>query len=211
MEGKLKGEAATRSAEYYIWPLKNRSVEWFYRQIGKWGDYYIQNKELIISLQGNHIKLSSLIEKEDIVMECMSWLRSQKPANITGQHFKRFIEEMLPPNETSYSKSTIAHSTSCNWLNSISFEVTDTDKKKGSIYVDDHERYDVVSYRERFCKYGFTGICQEWNLMKDQKWLKSRLNYLVMNQRLCLYSTIRVRLTPARISGIFAWIMMSKY
>ena len=25
-------------------------------------------------------------------------------------------------------------------------------------------------------KYDLTGICQEWNLTKDQKWLKSRLN-----------------------------------
>ena len=72
-------------------------------------------------------------------MECMSWLRSQKPAKRTGRYFKRFIEEVILPNEPSYSKFTIAHSTSCNWLNSISFEVTDTDKKKGYIYVDGHD------------------------------------------------------------------------
>ena len=40
-KGKLKGEADTRSAEYYIHFLKNWSVGWFSRQIGKWGDYYI--------------------------------------------------------------------------------------------------------------------------------------------------------------------------
>ena len=81
-------------------------------------------------------------------MECMSWLRSQKPAKRTGRRFKRFIEEVILPNEPSYSKSIIAHSTYCNWLNSISFEVTDTDKKKGFIYVDGHERADVVAYRD---------------------------------------------------------------
>ena len=69
----------------------------------------------------------------------MSWLRSQKPAKRTGRYFKRFIEELILPNNPSYSKSTIAHSTYCNWLNYISFEVTDTDKKKGSIYVDGHD------------------------------------------------------------------------
>ena len=78
-------------------------------------------------------------------MEFMSQLRSQKPSKRTGQHFKRFIQEVILPNETSYSKSTIAHSTSCNWLNFISFEVTDTDKNKGSIYVDCHELSDVVA------------------------------------------------------------------
>ena len=78
----------------------------------------------------------------------MSWLRYQKPDKRTGLHFKRFIEEAILPTETSYYKSTITHSTSFNWLNSLSFEVTDTYKNKGSIYVDGHERADVVAYRE---------------------------------------------------------------
>ena len=62
---------------------------------------------------------------------------------------------MILPNEPGYSKSTIAHSTSCNWLNSILFEVTATDKEKGSIYVDGHEQDDAVAYREQFCKRWF--------------------------------------------------------
>ena len=37
-------------------------------------------------------------------------------------------------------------------MNSLSFEVTDTYKKKGSIDVDGHDRSDVVAYRERLCK-----------------------------------------------------------
>ena len=62
---------------------------------------------------------------------------------------------MVLPNKPSYAKSAIAHSTSCNWLNSLSFQVTNTDKNKGSIYVDGHERADVVAYSERFCKIWF--------------------------------------------------------
>ena len=88
-------------------------------------------------------------------MECMSWLRSQKPAKRTGQNSKRFIEEVILPNEPSYSKYKIFHRKYCNWLNSLSFEVTDTDKKKGSIYVDGHDRADVVAYKERFYKRWF--------------------------------------------------------
>ena len=99
-------------------------------------------------MQIKHRKLYSLIDDADIVMECMSWLRSHKPANITGQHVKRFIEEVILPNDPSYSKSTIADSTSCNWLNYLSFEVTDTYNKKGCIYVYGHEQADVVDYME---------------------------------------------------------------
>ena len=53
-------------------------------------------------------------------------------------------------------------------------------------------------------KYGLTGIFQEWNLMKDQIWLKSRMNYLVINKILCLCSTTKIRLIPAWISIIVA-------
>ena len=74
-----------------------------------------------------------------MVMERMSWLCSQKPAKRTGQLFKRFIEKVILLNKPSYSKSTIAHRKYCNWLNYLSFEVTDTDEKKGSIYVDGQE------------------------------------------------------------------------
>ena len=88
-------------------------------------------------------------------MECMSLLRSQKPAKRTGQHFKCFVEELILPNEPSFSKSTTAHSTYCNWLNYLSFEITGTDKKKGSIYVDSHEQADVVAYIDQLCKMWF--------------------------------------------------------
>ena len=59
-------------------------------------------------------------------------------------------------------------------------------------------------------KYGLTGIFQEWNLMKDQIWFTYRLNYLFMNQRLCLCSVMRVCLMQTKITGIVTWRSMSK-
>ena len=50
----LKCVSSTWSDEYYIRHLNNRSVGWFSRKIGKLGDYYIQNKELVVSSQGKH-------------------------------------------------------------------------------------------------------------------------------------------------------------
>ena len=85
----------------------------------------------------------------------MSWLRPQKLAKRNGRHFKRFIEEVILPNEPIYFKYTISHSTSCNWLNYLSFEVTDIYNKKGYIYVDGHELSGVVAYWERFYKRWF--------------------------------------------------------
>ena len=40
-------------------------------------------------------------------------------------------------------------------MNSLLFEVTDIDKKKGSIYVDGHDQADVVAYKEQFYKKWF--------------------------------------------------------
>ena len=61
-----------------------------------------------------------------------------------------------------------------------------------------------------YVKYGLTGIYQEWNLMKDHKWLKFRLNYLFMNKRLYLCSKMRVLLMPTRISSIVDWRRIRK-
>ena len=80
-------------------------------------------------------------------MQILSWLRSLKPSKRTGRNLRTFVnKEVLRRDQLSISARTAR-----SWLNELSFCVTDTDKKKGSIYVDGHERPDVIEYRNRFC------------------------------------------------------------
>ena len=59
------------------------------------------------------------------------------------------ITELLPYQEI------IRINTTVSWINKISINVTETDKNKGSIYVDGHERLGVVAYRGWFCDIWF--------------------------------------------------------
>ena len=149
-QGLLKGESSKNAAGVYIRVVKNRSIEWFSRQILTWGDYFIQHKQLQVSRQGAHKKVISYIDDEDILHEILAWLRSQKPSKRTGRNLMTHVNNELLPDQVSISLNT-----AISWLNKICFDVTDTDKKKGSIYIDGHEREDVVAYRTRFCNRWF--------------------------------------------------------
>ena len=98
-----------------------------------------------MSRQGAHKKLNSYIDDEDIRSRCLSWLRMQKPSQRTGKNYMDMVNIELLPEQVSISKAA-----ACAWLNQLCFDVTYTDKKKGYIYVDEHERADVVDYRRRF-------------------------------------------------------------
>ena len=56
-----------------------------------------------------------------------------------------FVTELEPDTITIRLNSVLL------WLNQLSFDVTDTDKKKGLMYLDGYERDDVVAYRKGFC------------------------------------------------------------
>ena len=150
-DGRLKVDSSTSSAKRYIPLVKNRSVEWFARNILQWGDYFIKNKQLPVSSHGKHKKTLSFIDDEDIQLQILAWLRSLKPSKRTAQSLRSFLSAELVPDPISISLST-----ALRLLDKLCFEVTDTDKKKGSIYVDGHERQDVVEYRTRFCERWFT-------------------------------------------------------
>ena len=144
-EGLLKVESSKKAADRYIRVIQNRSIEWFARQILKWGDYLIVHKQLSVHCQGKHKKIVSYIDDEDIRLQICSWLRSEKPSKRTGIKLKAFLSNLEP------DPISISLNTAISWLNTLCFAVTDTDKKKCSIYIDGHERSDVVAYRNRFC------------------------------------------------------------
>ncbi len=146
-DGLRRGVSSRKVAETYVCVLKNRSVEWFARSLTGWADYFITHKQLPVSRQGKCKKTVSFVDDEDIQLQILAWLRSQKPSQRTALALKSFLGTELEPDTISVSESTARR-----WLNKLCFTVTDTDRKKGSIYVDGHEREDVVAYRTRFCE-----------------------------------------------------------
>ena len=142
-EGGLKEELSTNAFTHYIRVINNRSVERFTRQLGTCGDYFVKHKQSLFSKQGVHKKIAFYIGDEDIRSAILACLQIQKPPQQTDHKLIQFvITELLPDQEIN---------TAISWINKLSFNVADTDKKKGLMYVDGHEIPNVVANINRLC------------------------------------------------------------
>ena len=90
----------------------------------------------------------TLLSNPDIVQKIRVYLASQKLGTITPnllcQHVNNII---LPTLELTDKKAFICERTAVNWLHKLGYQCKDV--KKG-IYVDGHERSDVVETRKKF-------------------------------------------------------------
>lgn len=116
------------------------------RLIRSWAKQYLTNGHLTISKRGRHQKVQSLLDDEDVKLKVAHYLREKK-FNLTVSQFVRFLENEVLPSVGVEKKKTIAESTARNWLSRMGFEFKE--HRKG-VYIDGHERDDVVMYREYF-------------------------------------------------------------
>jgi len=108
---------------------------------------FINNRLIPVSKQGQHFKVRSLLEDEDVELAVAAYLREHK-FQVTPTKLKEHLEkEVFPTLGMSVKPTTIHEKTVQKWM-----------KKKGWVYgmhkkgvhVDGHERADVVIYRKMF-------------------------------------------------------------
>ena len=95
--------------------------------------------------------------------------------NLTSHSFSQWVNQSLLPSsilDPGYPRS-ISVETGCKWLHELGFEVLD--KKKG-VYIDGHERDDVVQHRQRFLRQMVSGgfLSREFALSEEAR---SALNF----------------------------------
>ena len=117
------------------------------RTIRRWAEYFLTHKKFPVHQQGCHIKTRSLINDEDIARECRLWLRVQIHDSITAHRFSQWIAKDLHLKAGLSSPVTVSESTATRWLHFLGMKYGAY--KKG-MYVDGHERADVVQYRTEF-------------------------------------------------------------
>ena len=115
-------------------------------------------------------KVNSLIDDNDIKLEFLAWIRLQKPSRRTASRFQTFVNEMIIPNYEHSNVSRISRRTASSWLNALGCLITDTEKKKGSSYVDEDEQKDVVEYRNRFCNRWFKRYLPRMENCRGERW-----------------------------------------
>jgi hypothetical protein len=89
-----------------------------------------------------------LLADEDVQLEVLQWLRERSAkADITVKSLQQYVSSTLFPTLGIENKTSISRRTARALLESLGFEYKQHQK---GIYVDGHERPDVVQYRGKF-------------------------------------------------------------
>jgi hypothetical protein len=110
-----------------------------------WAQYFLQHGEFPERKIGAHPKITSFILDEDIQHDCRCFIRSlssKERLGLTQQKFADFVNYNIPT-------VNISVRTAGRWLHHLGFNCKDSTK---GIYIDGHERPDVVEYRRYFCR-----------------------------------------------------------
>ena len=112
-----------------------------------WAKFFIETGTLPDSRQGKHQKTKSMMSDEDVEYKCIQWLRTCKKNERTPKKFARFVCDTLLPETIGAVGKRISDRTAERWMKALGYKYGAW--KKG-VYVDGHEREDVVIYRKVF-------------------------------------------------------------
>jgi hypothetical protein len=115
------------------------------RRIRALGRHYQLFGSLPIESRGGKRKGNSYLDNEDVFAACRAWLTSQELGTVTPSDFRVAINQEILPRCLISTTKGISRATVYSWLRRLGFYKSES--KKG-VYVDGHEREDVVRYRQ---------------------------------------------------------------
>ena len=97
LSGCGKMSSADFVAQMMIEFIRGISVRHLSNNIRGWRVYFYTEGYLLVSWQGKHRKIESLIEDEDVKAQCLAWVRSTKPSHCNAVEFNKFlISDVFP-------------------------------------------------------------------------------------------------------------------
>ena len=138
-----KMETSCEIAEIVYKTEEFQNLEYRARCIRYWANFFLENGKFPIRRHGKNQKLLPRILDEDISSSCLAYLRSLKRKELgllTQKSFSQWIENNI-------EGCHISPQAAGRWLHHLGFHHAIV--RKG-IYVDGHERADVVQYRKKF-------------------------------------------------------------
>jgi hypothetical protein len=100
---------------------------------------------LPVETRGGKRNGRSYLDNEDVFQGCRAWLTSQELGTVNPDNFRLAINTEILPRLLISTGKRISRTTTYDWLRRLGFYKSES--KKG-VYVDGHEREDVVSYRQ---------------------------------------------------------------
>lgn len=117
---------------------------WFARRIRYLSRYYCVRGQLPPELRGGLQKGTSRLYDSDVERCARTWLSNQAAGTITPAKFRVAINDEILPSLCVVLKNPLSQRTATRWLRKLGYRKVTI--RKG-IYMDGHERPDVVEYR----------------------------------------------------------------
>ena len=103
---------------------------------------------IVLSRRGRHPKTKNLLIENDVYLGLSSWLRRYHKYDATPRILQKHVNQSVFPSLGILNeKKRISEKTATRWLRALGWILSE--HKKG-IYIDGHERVDVVEYRKKF-------------------------------------------------------------
>ena len=126
------------------------------RTIRRWVDDFVSNGgEFSESQQGHYVRNNTLMSNEELCERAREYVRENAATrgrpNLTSAAFCQWVNNELLPNsvlDPGYPRR-VSVETARKWLHDLGFNVLQMSK---GVFIDGHERPDVVESRERFLK-----------------------------------------------------------
>lgn len=141
--GMCKVKASTEASSL----IPSKSVRYQARKVRRWAQHFLEHRSLPSHRQGKHIKTNSLIYDEDVAKCCRRYLKSQVNDSITAISFANWLKDKLHLETGLPNPISIHERTAIRWLHHLGMDYM---KYAKGLYIDGHERPDVVQYREAF-------------------------------------------------------------
>ena len=141
--GKRKIQSSIDAAS--LFPGKSQQFQ--ARKIRKWAQHFLRTRRLPEHRQGKHIKSKSLIYEEDIAGHCRRFLKAQIFDSLTARSFANWVTDKLHLVADLPRQLSISESTAIRWMHHLGMDYIRYSK---GLYIDGHERPDVIAYRDAF-------------------------------------------------------------
>jgi hypothetical protein len=141
---RINGHGAYKASETIAEAIGAKP--WRARLIRTWANQFVADETLPSSRRGKHQKVKSLLYDEDVHKLLVEYLRSKK-CDAGVKDFKKYIENEIFPLVGIEKETAITEKTARVWLNRLGWY---HQKVRKDIYLDGHERPDVILAREKF-------------------------------------------------------------
>jgi hypothetical protein len=121
------------------------SSDHFARRIRSLARHYQIFEQLPRERRGGIKNARSILKNEGVRRASRAWLMQQRKGKVTPVKFQKGLNEIILPSLSIYPSKPLCERTARRWLVKLGWQRT---KIKKGVYIDGHERADVVSYRQ---------------------------------------------------------------